>query len=187
MPWIHAKEHADELKHVLDSLKCSVNLILGNPTLSNDFQPSSTETAHAFQKKLITNGIRTMLRVSRGIDIEAGCGQLRSRWLDNRTQSWMRLPCPLTTIWFWRRVWRRSFTILAYVQPPQSWFWVKVDCTRRYGTRWNGTLGSRLRNRCSTPELQGHIQFAFNRQSGFKLFHADPLPRYLCRKKEPKK
>jgi 23S rRNA (adenine2503-C2)-methyltransferase len=80
-------DHADELMHVLDSLKCSVNLILGNPTLSNDFQPSSTETAHAFQKKLITNGIRTMLRVSRGIDIEAGCGQMRSRRLDNRTQS----------------------------------------------------------------------------------------------------
>lgn len=80
-------DHADELKHVLDSLKCSVNLILGNPTLSNDFQPSSLETALAFQKKLIVSGIRTMLRVSRGTDIEAGCGQMRSRWLDNRTQA----------------------------------------------------------------------------------------------------
>jgi adenine C2-methylase RlmN of 23S rRNA A2503 and tRNA A37 len=25
-----------------------------------------------------------MLRVSRGADIDAGCGQLRSRWLENR-------------------------------------------------------------------------------------------------------
>ncbi len=78
---------ADELIHVLDSLKCSVNLIIGNPTHSNDFQPSSLETALAFQKKLIVSGIRTMLRVSRGTDIEAGCGQMRSRWLDNRTQA----------------------------------------------------------------------------------------------------
>ena len=77
---------ADELVRLLDGLKCSVNLILGNPVPSNDFQPSSRETALAFQKKLITHGIRTMLRVSRGADIEAGCGQLRSRWLDNQTQ-----------------------------------------------------------------------------------------------------
>jgi 23S rRNA (adenine2503-C2)-methyltransferase len=76
-------KNADELVRLLDGLKCSINLILGNPTASNDFQPSSLETALAFQKKLIGSGIRTMLRVSRGADIEAGCGQLRSRWLEN--------------------------------------------------------------------------------------------------------
>jgi 23S rRNA (adenine2503-C2)-methyltransferase len=74
---------ADELVCLLDGLRCSINLILGNPTPSIDFQPSSREIALAFQKKLIGSGIRTMLRVSRGADIEAGCGQLRSRWLDN--------------------------------------------------------------------------------------------------------
>jgi 23S rRNA (adenine2503-C2)-methyltransferase len=75
-------ENADELVRLLDGLKCSINLILGNPTPSNDFQPSALETALVFQKKLIGSGIRTMLRVSRGADIEAGCGQLRSRWLE---------------------------------------------------------------------------------------------------------
>ena len=78
---------ADKLILLLDNLKCSVNLILGNPIPSNDFQPSPLETAFAFQKKLTASGIRTMLRVSRGADIEAGCGQLRSRWFDNQTQS----------------------------------------------------------------------------------------------------
>ncbi len=78
---------ADELIRLLDSLKCSINLILGNPIPSSDFQPSPHETALAFQKKLISNGIRTMLRISRGADIEAGCGQLRSRWLDDQTKS----------------------------------------------------------------------------------------------------
>ena len=71
--------NADELVVLLDGLKCSINLILGNPIPSSDFKPSSRETALTFQKKLITKGIRTMLRVSRGTDIEAGCGQLRSR------------------------------------------------------------------------------------------------------------
>ena len=76
---------ADELIHLLKNLKCSINLILGNTIASSDFQPSPLNTALAFQKKLISSGIRTMLRVSRGADIEAGCGQLRSRWLDNHT------------------------------------------------------------------------------------------------------
>jgi 23S rRNA (adenine2503-C2)-methyltransferase len=77
---------AEELIRLLDGLKCSINLILGNPTHSI-FQPSSIETALAFKKKLIASGTRTMLRVPRGADIEAGCGQLRSRWLDNAPQA----------------------------------------------------------------------------------------------------
>ena len=76
--------NADELVVLLDGLKCSINLILGNPIPSSDFKPSSRETALTFQKKLISNSIRTMLRVSRGTDIEAGCGQLRSRNLVQR-------------------------------------------------------------------------------------------------------
>ncbi|MEN8614089.1 23S rRNA (adenine(2503)-C(2))-methyltransferase RlmN [Dehalogenimonas sp. THU2] len=75
-------DQVDELLHLLEGLDCSINLIVGNPTCAESFQPSSRETALAFQKRLITGGIRTMLRVSRGADIEAGCGQLRSRWLN---------------------------------------------------------------------------------------------------------
>ena len=73
---------AEKLRRLLDGLPCSINLIVGNPVTSSDFQPSSREVALIFQKTLINSGIRTMLRVSRGTDIEAGCGQLRSRWLD---------------------------------------------------------------------------------------------------------
>jgi len=75
-----SEKDADELIHLLDGLKCSINLILSNPIPSSDFQPSTGERAGVFQKQLIDGGIRTMLRVSRGADIEAGCGQLRSRW-----------------------------------------------------------------------------------------------------------
>jgi 23S rRNA (adenine2503-C2)-methyltransferase len=72
-------QQADDLIALLTGLPCSINLILGNPVPAGEFQPSSRETALVFQKKLIAAGIRTMLRVSRGSDIEAGCGQLRSR------------------------------------------------------------------------------------------------------------
>jgi 23S rRNA (adenine2503-C2)-methyltransferase len=74
---------ADELAHLLEGLECSINLIPANATHSNDFKPTPRETALEFQEKLIARGIRTMLRVSRGADIEAGCGQLRSRWISN--------------------------------------------------------------------------------------------------------
>ena len=78
---------ATELVRLLADLKCSVNLILGNPAHSSDFQPSSRQDALAFQKKVIAGGFRAMLRVSRGADIEAGCGQLRSRWTSNSSQA----------------------------------------------------------------------------------------------------
>lgn len=77
-------DNAGELLRLLEGLDCSINLITGNPTTSKDYQPSSREMALAFQKHLIAGGIRTMLRVSRGADIEAGCGQLRSRWLGEK-------------------------------------------------------------------------------------------------------
>ncbi len=73
--------HADELVRLLGGLNFAVNLIPCNATVTG-FSPSNAERAHAFQKRLIAGGIRAMLRASRGSDIEAGCGQLRSRWLD---------------------------------------------------------------------------------------------------------
>ena len=79
-------DDADDLVRLLDGLDCSINLIVGNPTLRQEFQPSSPEVALAFQKRLIAGGIRTMIRVPKGIDIDAGCGQLRSRWLANHAR-----------------------------------------------------------------------------------------------------
>jgi 23S rRNA (adenine2503-C2)-methyltransferase len=75
---------AVELACLLNGIACSVNLILGNPTDSKEFKPSTPEVALAFQQKLMDGGIRTILRVSRGADIEAGCGQLRSRWREKK-------------------------------------------------------------------------------------------------------
>jgi 23S rRNA (adenine2503-C2)-methyltransferase len=74
-------DNADDLIRLLGGLGYSVNLIPCNLTI-NGFCPSPEERARAFQKRLISGGIRAMLRASRGSDIEAGCGQLRSRWLD---------------------------------------------------------------------------------------------------------
>jgi 23S rRNA (adenine2503-C2)-methyltransferase len=71
---------AENLVHLLADFKCSVNLIVGNETSSSEYRSSSKEQALAFQKILMAGGLRAMIRLSKGADIEAGCGQLRSRW-----------------------------------------------------------------------------------------------------------
>jgi 23S rRNA (adenine2503-C2)-methyltransferase len=78
-------EQARWLGHLLqDSLlkvgcPCHVNLIPLNPTVGSPYQPSSCQMALAFQRELERQGVPTTLRVGRGVDIQAGCGQLRGK------------------------------------------------------------------------------------------------------------
>ena len=67
---------AKRLAALLRGLKCHVNLIPLNPTRGFDGRPSSLPNAEAFIKVLESNGIPATVRVRRGIDIDAGCGQL---------------------------------------------------------------------------------------------------------------
>jgi 23S rRNA (adenine2503-C2)-methyltransferase len=62
-----------------EGLICHVNLIPLNPTVDSPYQPSSRKMALAFQRELERQGIPTTMRVGRGIDIQAGCGQLRGK------------------------------------------------------------------------------------------------------------
>lgn len=55
---------------------CHVNVIPLNPTEGYEGQATTQERAHAFQAKLEQHGIPCTIRVRRGIDIQAGCGQL---------------------------------------------------------------------------------------------------------------
>jgi len=72
---------ARELARLISGLSSHVNLIVGNPAGESGFKGTSREMAHAFQKTLTANGIGSTLREPRGADIEAGCGQLKSRHL----------------------------------------------------------------------------------------------------------
>jgi 23S rRNA (adenine2503-C2)-methyltransferase len=63
----------------LNGLLCHVNLIPLNPVLGSPFQPSLREDVETFVGLLRSRGVSTTLRVRRGIDIDAGCGQLRAR------------------------------------------------------------------------------------------------------------
>jgi 23S rRNA (adenine2503-C2)-methyltransferase len=67
------------LAALLRGVLCHVNLIPLNPVAASPFQPSRPENAAAFQAILEHSGVPTTLRLRRGIDIDAGCGQLRRR------------------------------------------------------------------------------------------------------------
>jgi 23S rRNA (adenine2503-C2)-methyltransferase len=76
-----APEQAHDLVRLIEGLLCHVNLIPLNPTAGSPWQPSQRERVDAFRAVLDAAGVPTTLRLRRGIDIEAGCGQLRQRQL----------------------------------------------------------------------------------------------------------
>jgi 23S rRNA (adenine2503-C2)-methyltransferase len=69
---------ADQLAALLDDLLCHVNLIPLNPTPGSPWSGSPDERVYAFRDRLQAAGIHTTVRVRRGIDIAAGCGQLHN-------------------------------------------------------------------------------------------------------------
>jgi 23S rRNA (adenine2503-C2)-methyltransferase len=73
------KEHAIELANVLKGLNVYVNLIPYNEIVEVSYKKSSTETLKNFQQTLIDNKINAIFRQELGSDIDAACGQLRSK------------------------------------------------------------------------------------------------------------
>lgn len=67
------------LRSPTGGVMCHVNLIPLNPVAESPYQPSTETNALAFQRILERNGIPATVRLRRGIDIDAGCGQLRRR------------------------------------------------------------------------------------------------------------
>ncbi|MFQ5459311.1 MAG: 23S rRNA (adenine(2503)-C(2))-methyltransferase RlmN [Anaerolineae bacterium] len=69
---------ASALARLLSGVRAHVNLIPLNPTSGYAGRPSSEPRAAAFRGRLAAVGVPVSLRARRGIDIHAGCGQLRS-------------------------------------------------------------------------------------------------------------
>ncbi|MCC6802324.1 MAG: 23S rRNA (adenine(2503)-C(2))-methyltransferase RlmN [Anaerolineae bacterium] len=71
-------EQAHALGRLLKGVHCHVNLIPLNPTGGYHGGPSAQGRSDTFIAILAEYGIPATLRVRRGIDINAGCGQLKS-------------------------------------------------------------------------------------------------------------
>ncbi|HET6319712.1 MAG TPA: 23S rRNA (adenine(2503)-C(2))-methyltransferase RlmN, partial [Chloroflexota bacterium] len=69
--------HADELARLLAGRLCHVNLIPLNPTEDPTLHAPSMARALAFESRMRHAGIAATIRVNRGRDILAACGQLR--------------------------------------------------------------------------------------------------------------
>ncbi len=70
-------DHADELARLLAGRLCHVNLIPLNPTEDPTLHAPSFRRALEFETRLRQAGIAATIRVNRGRDILAACGQLR--------------------------------------------------------------------------------------------------------------
>lgn len=70
---------AKKLVKLLDGIKAKVNLIYFNPYEGSPFKRPQKAQMVLFQDYLSHRGITCTIRDSRGIDIDAACGQLRER------------------------------------------------------------------------------------------------------------
>jgi len=71
-------EQAEKLSKLLKGLNCHVNIIPLNPTPGFDGEKTPTRQVDEFKNVLDRHHIPCTVRVRRGIDIQAGCGQLAS-------------------------------------------------------------------------------------------------------------
>mgnify|MGYP000919394994 CR=1 FL=1 len=72
-------KHADELSNLLRGINCYVNLIRYNHVNEFHYHDSGEQRANGFFLRLKARGINATLRKEKGSDIDAACGQLRSK------------------------------------------------------------------------------------------------------------
>ena len=70
---------AESLAELLAGLTCHVNVIPLNPTEGYSGRKSSRKNVETFRSTLEKRGVPCTVRIRRGIDIQAGCGQLASK------------------------------------------------------------------------------------------------------------
>lgn len=73
-----SNDDARRLRKLLSSIRCKVNLIPFNSYPGSPFDRPADETVLGFQKILLDAGMAVFLRKSRGRDILAACGQLKT-------------------------------------------------------------------------------------------------------------
>jgi 23S rRNA (adenine2503-C2)-methyltransferase len=79
-----SKGDAQRLVRLLKGIRAKVNLIPYNPLPEDSFKKPSEEDIINFQSILKDGGITTIIRKSKGLDIEAACGQLKADYLRRR-------------------------------------------------------------------------------------------------------
>ena len=79
----NSSKDADDLAHYLKGKNAYINLIPYNEVKENPYHSTSDEETLAFYDMLKKRGLAVTLRVKRGVDIDAACGQLRAKEIKN--------------------------------------------------------------------------------------------------------
>lgn len=82
-----SNENAHELARLLKGMLCHVNLIPVNPVKENSYKKPDRARIEHFCKLLNSLGINTTIRRTLGSDIDASCGQLRGKALEESNKS----------------------------------------------------------------------------------------------------
>ncbi len=77
-----SNKNAKELCQILSGLICHVNLIPVNEISENNYKTTGTEDINNFANTLLSAGIETTVRREMGSDINAACGQLRRKYME---------------------------------------------------------------------------------------------------------
>ncbi|MCW9046531.1 MAG: 23S rRNA (adenine(2503)-C(2))-methyltransferase RlmN [Gammaproteobacteria bacterium] len=77
-----SKQDAEELIEILQGLSVLINLIPFNPFTGSGYGTSSNNAVRRFQDILMKAGLTTVIRKTRGEDIDAACGQLVGKVAD---------------------------------------------------------------------------------------------------------
>jgi len=80
-------QHAKELVQVLKPIPSKLNLIPFNPYPHALYECSDRKTIDQFRDYVISKGIVTVTRKTRGEDIDAACGQLVGKVKDKSRRS----------------------------------------------------------------------------------------------------
>ena len=75
-------EQAHQLAECLKDTPCKINLIPWNPFPGAPYGRSSNSRVDRFSKVLMEYGFTTIVRKTRGDDIDAACGQLAGEVID---------------------------------------------------------------------------------------------------------
>ncbi len=79
------REHAQQLIELVKGVPCKINLIPFNPFPKTTYVCSSAKVIDEFQRILMNAGLNTIVRRTRGADVDAACGQLVGK-VEDRTQ-----------------------------------------------------------------------------------------------------
>lgn len=90
------EKHADMLAQLLCGMNCHVNLIPVNPINERNYQRSDEDSVQKFKLILEKKSINGTIRKSMGSDIDAACGQLRRKYVEQSRVSSPRCSAPQT-------------------------------------------------------------------------------------------